>query len=147
MKRVEPLAKNMTNKSEIERSIRGLMAFLERNKQDAIFEFPFSYSYPRNCCESVSLILTYLLEEKYGLRNVVVMKGTKPRKHEHHFWIRVGDFHYDLTAHQFPRRRPIVGVLAHSLFFSFAEWEVEHGRDFVERDAVIALYRAGAIPF
>lgn len=147
MNRAAPLARKVTTKFEIEESVRRLVAFLERNKQDGAFDFPFSYSYPKNCCESVSLILTYLLEERYGLTNVVIIKGTKPRKHEHHFWVMVGDLNYDLTAHQFPRHIPIVGILAHSLFFSFTEWEVEHRRDFVERDAVIALHRAGVIPF
>lgn len=143
-------ASNLTlrplGKANLDGSAGRLMAFLEANRAAEAFKFPFSYSYPRNCCESVSLILTYLLEEKYSLTNVVVIKGTKPRKHEHHFWVMVGNLCYDLTAHQFPKRKPIIGVLAHSLFFSFSEWKIEHGRDFVNREEVLSLYRAGIIP-
>jgi hypothetical protein len=134
-------------KADIDASARLLVAFLERNEAERLFKFPFSYSYPTNCCESVSLILTYLLEEKYGLENVAIIKGTKPRKQEHHFWVVAGDWNYDLTAHQFSCRKPIIGVLAHRFFFTFPEWAVEHGRDFVDRDEVVALYRQGAIPF
>jgi len=38
-------------------------------------------------------------------------------------------------------------VLHHALFFSFPDWAIERGRDFVDRDEVVALYRAGVIPF
>jgi len=38
-------------------------------------------------------------------------------------------------------------VRAHQLFLSFPEWSIEQGRDFVDRDAVIAAWRAGIIPF
>ena len=76
MNRTAHLARKVTTKFEIEESVRRLVAFLERNKQDGAFDFPFSYSYPKNCCESVSLILTYLLEERYGLTNVVIIKGS-----------------------------------------------------------------------
>lgn len=148
---VYTLASSLTirppRKADIDGSVDRLMAFLEANRAAEIFEFPFSYSYPRNCCESVSLILAYLLEEKYSLTDVAVIKGTRPRKHEHHFWVMVGDLCYDLTAHQFPKRKPIIGLLAHPLFFSFPEWKIELGRDLVNREEVLSLHRAGIIPF
>lgn len=134
-------------KARIDESAVEIMAFFQRNRTEESFEYPFSFSYPKNCCESVSLILTYLIEEKYGLENVTIIKGTKPRTYEHHFWVMVGDWNYDLTAHQFSRRKPIIGVLHHSLFFSFRDWKIEHGRDFVDRNEVVSLYRAGVIPF
>ncbi|APR53174.1 hypothetical protein CA223_04395 [Sphingomonas koreensis] len=134
-------------KPGIDASALLLLDFLERNRAEEHFEFPFSFSFPRNACESVSLILTYLIEEKYGLDTVEIIKGTKPKKHEHHFWVKVGDWQYDLTAHQFGQRKPIIGVFAHQLFLSYPEWGIERGRDFVERDAVLELYRAGVIPF
>ncbi|MFC5374787.1 hypothetical protein ACFPIF_19690 [Brevundimonas faecalis] len=134
-------------KADLDRSARALLAFLERNRQERIFDYPFGYSYPQNCCESVSLILTYLLEAKYGLDNVQIIKGTNHR-HEHHLWVMVGDLIYDLTAQQFVGQDPIIGVLAHSFFLdAFPDWEIERGRDFVDRARVIEAHQAGLIPF
>lgn len=137
----------MRLKPQVDASARRLLAFLERNREEELIAFPFSYSFPRNCCESASLILIYLIEEKYGLDDILLIKGTRPRKQEHHFWVSAKTWLYDLTAHQFPRRRPIIGAPAHSLFFSFAEWKIERGRDFVDRDLILDGFRRGVIPF
>ena len=123
------------------------MAFLKANRRSELLDYPFAYSYPRNCCESVSIIFSHLLEEKYGLTDVKIVRGTKPQKYEHHFWVRTGGLLYDLTAHQFPQRQPILGVVQHSLFASFPEQRDLHEPDFVDREAVVALYRAGVLPF
>lgn len=137
-----------TGKDDIDRSAHKLLAFLETNASNEVFPFHFSHSYPRNCCESVSLILTYLLEGKYRLDNVKIVKGTKRDVYEHHFWVTVGPLHYDLTAHQFAGHKPIIGTLSDSLFSDvFPDWEVEHGRDFIERGDVLGFSRAGIIPF
>lgn len=147
MSRRKRADRSSVSKEAIDASARALLEFLHRNRSEKLLRYPFSFSYPQNCCESVSLILTYLLEEKYELDNVTIIKGTKPRKHQHHLWVMVGALNYDLTAHQFPRRKPIIGVLAHSFFFTFPDWKVEYGRDFVAREEIIALYREGVIPF
>lgn len=134
-------------KAHLDRSAEALLAFLERNRQERLFRYPFGSSYPNNCCESVSLILTFLLEEKYGLETAKIIKGTDCR-HRNHLWVMAGDLIYDLTAHQFPGRKPIIGGLADEfLLDEYPDWSVETGRDFVDRDEVIALYRAGVIPF
>ncbi|MGE4410874.1 MAG: hypothetical protein AB7D33_09925 [Sphingobium sp.] len=134
-------------KTEIDGSATLLLGFLERNRLERIFEYPFGYSYPQNCCESVSLILTYLLEEKYGLGNVSIIKGSKACGYEHHFWVMVGDWTYDLTAHQFAGETPKIGVFADPLFHSFPDWNIENRRDFVDRSEVVAAFRNGVIPF
>lgn len=134
-------------KAEIDGSATLLLGFLERNRLERIFEYPFGYSYPQNCCESVSLILTYLLEEKYGLGNVSIIKGSKACGYEHHFWVMVGDWTYDLTAHQFAGHTPKIGVLADPLFLSFPDWNIENTRDFVDRSEVVAAFHNGFIPF
>ncbi|MCI9868660.1 hypothetical protein RHIZ_22125 [Rhizobium skierniewicense] len=137
-----------TNRANIDRSAHKLIKFLEANAYEEFFRFSFSHSYPRNCCESVSSILTYLLEEKYRLDSVKIVKGTKLDVYEHHFWVTVGQLHYDLTAHQFAGHKPIIGTLSDKLFSDvFPDWEVEHGREFVERDDVLGSFRAGVIPF
>ena len=134
-------------KANLDRSARALLAFLARNLQERLFDYPFGSSYPKNSCESVSLILTYLLEEKYQLGNVRIIKGTN-RRHEHHLWVMAGDLIYDLTAHQFAGREPVIGALADKfLLDEYPDWSVEIKRDFVDRDDVIALYQAGVIPF
>lgn len=134
-------------KTDIDGSATRLLGFLERNRLERIFDYPFGYSYPKNCCESVSLILTYLLEEKYRLDNVRIIKGSKACGYEHHFWVMVGDWSYDLTAHQFARHKPKIGVLADPLFLSFPDWNAENKRDFVDRSDVVAAFRNGVIPF
>lgn len=135
-----------TTKADLDRSALTLLGFLELNLAEEVFEYPFSHSFPRNCCESVSLILTYLFEEKYGLDDVRIVKGTK-RGYEHHLWVMVGDLIYHLTAHQFPRRKPIIGALSHPLPLSYPDWEYEEGRDFVDREEVVRLFLSGVIPF
>lgn len=133
--------------AQIDRSVMALLAFLERNRSDRLFSYSLCSSYPKNSCESVALILTFLLEEKYGLDDVRIIKGTD-RRHEHHLWVMVGDLIYDLTAHQFPGRKPVIGALTDIfLLDEYPNRTVETQRDFVDRDEVIALYRAGVIPF
>ena len=84
--------------ADLDRSANKLLTFLEANRVEDVLLYPFSHSYPNNCCESVSLILTYLLEEKYRLNNVMIVKGTKRDACEQHFWAGVGKPYYDLTA-------------------------------------------------
>ncbi|MBG7615614.1 hypothetical protein IWC96_10020 [Brevundimonas sp. BAL450] len=135
-------------KTDLDQSVILLLGFLERNRGEGIFKYPFGYSYPKNCCESVALILTYLLEEKYRLDNVRIIRGSKPCGYEHHFWVMAGDWIYDLTAQQFAGQQPIVGVLSHPfLLDEFPEWALATDRSFVERDEVISLFRYGIIPF
>lgn len=134
-------------KAQINQSARVLVDFLTENRATDAFEFPFSHSYPRNCCESVSMIFSYLLEDKYRLPNITIIRGTKPRLHEHHFWVQAAGSLYDLTAHQFPGRRPILGVERHALFARFPEHCAIHEHGFVDREKVLALHRAGVIPF
>lgn len=135
-------------KADLDRSARRLLAFLEQNRRKEIFRYPFSRSYPENCCESVSLILVYLIEEKYGLPDVRIIRGARRDRYEFHFWVMAGAWTYDLTAHQFPGRQPLIGVLADDLFLDeFPDWDDEYERDFVDRDEVIRLFRSGIIPF
>lgn len=140
-------SEDVSLKVQITRSAHMLIDFLTENRATNAFEFPFSHSYPRNCCESVSMIFSYLLERKYGIENVTIIRGTKPRLHEHHFWVQAAGSLYDLTAHQFPGYRPILDVQRHALFDSFPEHRIIHKQDFVDRQEVLALYCAGVIPF
>lgn len=135
------------SRADIDQSARVLLDFLERNSRKQMFKFPFSYSFPKNACESASLILTYLLEEKYKIDDVAIIKGSKASGYDNHFWVVVGGLTYDLTAHQFPGVEPVIGALADPMHHTYDDWTVEDGRDFVERDEVVARYKAGVIPF
>jgi hypothetical protein len=139
---------NKVRKADLDRSAHALLGFLERNQKERIFDYRFGHSYPKNSCESVSLILTYLLEEKYQLDTVTIIQGTRRDVDEHHYWVIVDDLIYDLTVHQFPGQSPIIGGQTHTPFLDeFPDREIERGRNFVDRASVIAAYRAGVIPF
>ncbi|MDV3459237.1 hypothetical protein RZN05_19730 [Sphingomonas sp. HF-S4] len=132
---------------QIADSARRLMAFLEENKASEVLDYPFGYSYPRNCCESASIIFMLLLQERYGVSGVTIVRGTKPRLWQHHYWVRVRGLCYDLTAHQFAGRRPIIGVERHSFFATWPHQRATYQEGFVDSHAVIDLFRRGVIPF
>lgn len=137
----ESLHRNITASAE------RLLAFLDLNRVEDIFEFPFSCSFPRNACESVSMIFTFLVEERYGVRDAAIIRGTDPKKYEHHFWVRAHSRIYDLTAQQFRGHRPILGAVATPLARRFKEQQEMHEADFVDWAEVIDLFRGGIIPF
>ena len=47
----------------------------------------FSGSFKADLDRSANKLLTYLLEEKYRLNNVMIVKGTKRDACEQHFWV------------------------------------------------------------
>lgn len=59
---------------------------------------PYAHSYPKNCCERTSSLMTVVLREKYPGSLVVYVEGGN---HPLHFWVEVDEFVVDLTAHQF----------------------------------------------
>ncbi len=128
-------------------SARRLIAFLETNRTAAAFRFPFSSSFPRNCCEGVSMIFSILLEERYGLKDVAIVRGTDPHKHDHHFWVRADRRVYDLTAHQFRGCGIVLGGADTPGAERFTDQLQMHEPDVVDRGQVISLYRRGIIPF
>ena len=134
-------------KRSLDASALLLIAFMEENRINDGFNFPFSYSYPRNCCEGVSLIFRYLALEKYKL-DVAVWRGRK-KSGEMHFWnVTDGGLIYDLTCNQFPKTSLVIGAFASATSNRFRHEVIIHqGEEHVERDAVVAAYRAGMIPF
>lgn len=132
---------------ELVRSAYRLIAFLEENRESEGFDYPFGHAFPRNCCESVSMIFSYLAVARYGLEDVAVIRGTDPERYEHHFWVSAGGRVYDLTAHQFPGYRPVLGEIENPLSLRFSEHCEMHEPEFVDRGEVIDLFRRGIIPF
>lgn len=135
------------SKNDVDASATKLVAFLDANRSETIFKFPHSFSFPRNCCQGVSLLFLYLTEEKYGIESGLLIKGTKPRKWEHHFWVRIGFFLYDLTCHQFDRTKPLIGKLSCSLHDRFPQQVVDQDRSHIDRVKVVCGYHQGIIPF
>jgi len=133
--------RNMTASSE------RLLAFFYLNRIESIFKFPFSCSFPRNACKSVSVIFAFLVEERYGVQDAVIIRGTDSKKYEHHFWVRASGRIYDLTAQQFCGLRPILGSLTTPLALRFTEQEAMYDAGLVDRAEVIDLFRSGIIPF
>lgn len=123
-----------------------LLAFLNLNRVENIFKFPYSHSFPRNACESVSMIFALLVEERFGVQAAII-RGTDTKKYEHHFWVLAGGRIYDLTAQQFRGRQPILGAAVTPLARRFAEQQETHELGFVDRSQVIDLFHRGIIPF
>lgn len=134
-------------KRSLDASALTLIAFMEENRVDDRFRFPFSYSYPRNCCEGVSLIFRYLASEKYGL-DVEVWRGRK-RSGEMHFWnVTAGGLIYDLTCSQFAKAEPVIGKFISATSTRFRHETIVHrAENHIERDMVVSAYRAGIVPF
>lgn len=112
-----------------------------------MFSYPFSASYPKNCCESVSLIFYYLMKEKYPSAMVRIVHGTKA-EHEDHFWLEVDGLIFDLTAHQFENvEAPILGEKSSSLTEEYQPDGEEPRYDFVHEGEIVALHRCGCFDF
>ncbi len=132
----------------LEQSARILGSFLEENRDTCIFNYPWAGIYPENCCHSASLLLLFLLEEKYGLQNVELVRGSNYQTDEAHYWVRADGLVYDLTAHQFSGLKPVFGIPEGSyLRERFPDSEVDAERTWLDREWVCRLYRADRIPF
>ncbi|RAR98618.1 hypothetical protein [Ensifer adhaerens] len=132
----------------LERSARILATFLEENRITCILPYANAPLFPKNCCQSASLILLYLLEEKYGQQDVELIKGSNYQTDESHYWVRAGGLVYDLTAHQFSGLTPVFGVPEGSYLRGlFPESEVDPERTWLDRSEVCRLYQAQCIPF
>ncbi len=79
------------------------------------------------------MILAFLVEERYDVRDAAITRGTDPKRFEHHFWVWACGWIYDLTAQQFRSRRPILGASIPPLARRFKEQQEMHEADFVDR--------------
>jgi len=57
--------------------------------------------FPRNSCETASILVALTAEKVYLNRKIRVIKGTQPGKQLMHFWVEVDNQVIDVTAHQF----------------------------------------------
>lgn len=94
---------------QLQIDLAAVVAFF--SSDEMVKQLPFMHSFPANCCEITSAITSQALAARYPEAFVVRVHGTHSQTDEHHFWVEVGDYVVDPTAHQFgPESEPIVCV-------------------------------------
>lgn len=67
------------------------------------------HSYPKNCCELISVHLGLALETVNPGSNVEVVRAYNHNANKWHYWVEMDGVVFDLTAHQFDEyRQPLV---------------------------------------
>jgi hypothetical protein len=85
---------------------------------------PFLHSYPRNCCEFVSVHLGLVLENANPGKDVQIVRAYNRGTDEWHYWVEMESLVFDLTAHQFEAYRgPIVCAKPNPLEIRFPDIE------------------------
>ena len=85
---------------------------------------PFFSSFPKNSCRGASIYLGYLLNERFPDSMVQLIHGLHRYQNEHHYWLEVDGYTFDITADQFDQySSPIYASLANPLqaYFSVVE--------------------------
>lgn len=73
-------------------------------------DISFLQLFPQNCCEVVSNLFKFIIEDTFPDVKVDIVKGSDCEYIEHHFWCKIDNLLYDLTAHQFETvAGPIIG--------------------------------------
>lgn len=93
---------------------------IDREKID----LPFFSGFPTNSCRGASIFLGYLLNEHFPDSMIQLIHGSNRYKNEHHYWLEVDGYVFDITADQFDQfSSPIYASLANPLqgYFSVVE--------------------------
>lgn len=70
---------------------------------------PFVHSYPKSCCELISVHLGLVLENANPGKEVHIVRAYCRSSNEWHYWVEMVGLVFDLTAHQFDQyREPLV---------------------------------------
>ena len=95
--------------------------FCREGQNDSL---PFVHSFPKNSCEVVSAFLAVAAASKYSGSIVVVARAYCRSKNEWHFWVEVGGFVVDVTAHQFTEyEHPLICAVPSPLEMRFPDVE------------------------
>jgi len=95
-------------------------------------DLPFFSGFPKNSCRGASIFLGYLLNERFPDSRVQLIHGSNQYKNEHHYWLEVDGYIFDITADQFDQfSSPIYASLTNPLQTYFSV---------VERSCVIKSY-------
>lgn len=85
---------------------------------------PFMRQFPRNCCESASMILGVIFDRCYPDRQIQLIESNSTFDRGMHFWIEVDGSVYDITCDQFDHfSGPIVGGSRDSLSRYFSVFQ------------------------
>ncbi|WP_299787372.1 hypothetical protein [uncultured Shewanella sp.] len=85
---------------------------------------PFFSGFPKNSCRGASLFLGYLLKEQFPGTKIELIHGSHRYKDEHHYWLEVDGYTFDITADQFEQfSSPIYAWVANPLkeYFSVVD--------------------------
>ena len=86
---------------------------------------PFLGNFPTNSCEAASAILGTVSERRYSSVKVRVVAGYDRTANVSHYWVEVGEYVMDITAHQFPEHAvPIIALRPNPIEqrFPASEW-------------------------
>ena len=122
--------------NQIDEEALMLLNFL-MDKRSVELNLPFLHSFPKNCCEVVSFLLKFILEERCQGIDVHVFKGSNAEYTEHHFWCVVNGLIYDLTAQQFENiPSAVIGKDKLPVFISqhFVNTEIVDDTDLITTD-------------
>lgn len=93
-------------------------------REEQVNSLPFVHNFPKNSCEVVSAFLAAALQNKYVSSTVAVAMAYRRVSNEWHFWVDIGGFVVDATAHQFPEfEHPLVCVGPSPLTARFTDIE------------------------
>ncbi|WP_150104355.1 hypothetical protein [Shewanella sediminis] len=90
----------------------------------AKIDLPFFSGFPKNSCRGASIFLGYLLNARFPDSMIELIHGSNRYKNEHHYWLEVDGYIFDITADQFDQfSSPIYASLANPLqtYFSVIE--------------------------
>ena len=85
---------------------------------------PFVHSYPRSCCELISVHLGLILESANPGKMVEIVQAYNRGSNKWHYWVEMESLVFDLTAHQFEQfRGPLVCTKPNPLEMRFPDIE------------------------
>jgi hypothetical protein len=95
-----------------------LRSYFEVNCRD--LELHIVSRFPKNSCETSSLVLGKILCDEFPEKEILLVKGTNTKKYEMHFWVEAGGHTFDITADQFSGiEGPIYGPASSKIYKRF----------------------------
>lgn len=112
----------MTSMGILEKSAIAAVKKLEARSGN--IEAPFIHSFPKSCCELISVHLGLMLKKANPHQEVHVVKAYNSSSSQWHFWVELDSLVLDLTAHQFGQHSgPLVCAKPNPLELSFPDVE------------------------
>lgn len=98
---------------------------------------PFIHSFPKSCCEIVTILLGKVYYEINKKHNINIISGYDRDEDECHYWLTVNDLVFDITADQFSEIEfPIYGDRNEFIFNKFS---------LIEKHEIIDIFKNNSI--